>query len=181
MARAIRQRISPSPRRWCICAHSRSPKKLLVMLHADSTGSPTWFLDSCGAATSPKRRLLLTNYELGLQHVDSLAPHARVALWAACRCLTRFAPLTSAHRHRPGTLCRAGDGRRRPAGAERLPKALYPHQRRRKSRAAARSRGCGMGKALVRANHPPFTAAYSFDRSMPTSAPGMNCWKAAYM
>ncbi len=42
-------------------------KKLLVMLHADSTGSPTWFLDSCGATTSPKRRLLLTNYELGAE------------------------------------------------------------------------------------------------------------------
>jgi hypothetical protein len=42
-------------------------KKLLVLLHADSTGSPTWFLDSCGAATSPKRRLLLTNYELGAE------------------------------------------------------------------------------------------------------------------
>ena len=40
-------------------------KKLLQLLHADSTGSPTWFLDSCGAATSPKRRMLLTNYELG--------------------------------------------------------------------------------------------------------------------
>ena len=40
-------------------------KKLLVLIHADSTGSPTWFLDSCGATTSPKRRLLLTNYELG--------------------------------------------------------------------------------------------------------------------
>jgi hypothetical protein len=41
--------------------------KLLVLLHADSTGSPTWFLDSCGATTSPKRRLLLTNYELGAE------------------------------------------------------------------------------------------------------------------
>jgi hypothetical protein len=40
-------------------------KKLLVLLHADSTGSPTWFLDSCGATTSSKRRLLLTNHELG--------------------------------------------------------------------------------------------------------------------
>jgi hypothetical protein len=40
-------------------------KKLLILLHADSTGSPTWFLDSCGVTTSPKRRLLLTNYELG--------------------------------------------------------------------------------------------------------------------
>ena len=42
-------------------------KKLLVLLHADSTGSPTWFLDSCGATTHPKRRLLLTNYELGAE------------------------------------------------------------------------------------------------------------------
>ncbi len=42
-------------------------KKLLVLLHADSTGSSTWFLDSCGATTSPKRRLLLTNYELGAE------------------------------------------------------------------------------------------------------------------
>ncbi len=42
-------------------------KKLLVLLHAESTGSPTWFLDSCGATTSPKRRLLLTNYELGAE------------------------------------------------------------------------------------------------------------------
>jgi hypothetical protein len=32
-----------------------------------ATGSPTWFLDSCGATTSPKRRLLLTNYELGAE------------------------------------------------------------------------------------------------------------------
>ena len=45
----------------------RIEKKLLVLLHADSTGSPTWFLDSCGATTSPKRRLLLTNYELGAE------------------------------------------------------------------------------------------------------------------
>ena len=42
-------------------------KKLLVLLHADSTGSPTWFLDSCGAMTHPKRRLLLANYELGAE------------------------------------------------------------------------------------------------------------------
>lgn len=42
-------------------------KKLLTLLHADSTGSPTWFLDSCGATTSPKRRLLLTNYDMGVE------------------------------------------------------------------------------------------------------------------
>jgi hypothetical protein len=33
-------------------------KKLLALLHADSTGSPTWSLDSCGATTSPKNSFL---------------------------------------------------------------------------------------------------------------------------
>lgn len=42
-------------------------KKLLQLLHVDSTGSATWFLDSCGATTHPTRRLLLTNFELGAQ------------------------------------------------------------------------------------------------------------------
>jgi hypothetical protein len=42
-------------------------KKLLVLLHADSTGSPTWFLDSCGATTRPKRRLLLTHHDMGVE------------------------------------------------------------------------------------------------------------------
>lgn len=41
-------------------------KKLLVLLHADSTGSPTWFLDSCGVTTHAKRRLLLTNHDVGV-------------------------------------------------------------------------------------------------------------------
>jgi hypothetical protein len=41
-------------------------KKLLQLLHADSTGSPTWFLDSCGATAHPGRRLLLTNHDLGV-------------------------------------------------------------------------------------------------------------------
>jgi hypothetical protein len=40
-------------------------KKLLELLHVDSTGSRTWFLDSCGATTHRKRRLLLTNHDLG--------------------------------------------------------------------------------------------------------------------
>ncbi len=40
-------------------------KKLLVLLHADSTGSPTWFLDSCGAKSNPNQRLLLTNHDMG--------------------------------------------------------------------------------------------------------------------
>ena len=48
-------------------------KKLLQLLHADSTGSPTWFLDSCGATSNPKRRLLLTNHDMGCEiHGKSL-------------------------------------------------------------------------------------------------------------
>jgi hypothetical protein len=42
-------------------------KKLLQLQHADSTGSPTWFLDSCGATTNPRHRLLLSNYDLGVE------------------------------------------------------------------------------------------------------------------
>jgi hypothetical protein len=42
-------------------------KKLLVLLHLDTSGSPTWFLDSCGATTHPKRRLLLTNHDVGVE------------------------------------------------------------------------------------------------------------------
>lgn len=41
-------------------------KKLLQLLHVDSAGSLTWFLDSCGATTHPERRLLLTNHDLGV-------------------------------------------------------------------------------------------------------------------
>jgi len=41
-------------------------KKLLQLLHVDSTGSSTWFLDACGATTHPERRLLLTTYDLGV-------------------------------------------------------------------------------------------------------------------
>lgn len=40
--------------------------KLLQLLHADSTGSPTWFLDSCGQTSRQKQRLLLSNYDLGV-------------------------------------------------------------------------------------------------------------------
>jgi hypothetical protein len=42
-------------------------KKLLQMLHVDSTGSPTWFLDACGQTTHPRRRLLLSNHDLGVE------------------------------------------------------------------------------------------------------------------
>ena len=41
--------------------------KLLQLLHVDSTGSATWFLDACGQTTEPRRRLLLTNYNLGFE------------------------------------------------------------------------------------------------------------------
>ena len=41
-------------------------KKLLQLLHVDSTGSKTWFLDSCGAITHRDRRLLLSNYDIGI-------------------------------------------------------------------------------------------------------------------
>ena len=51
-------------------------RKLMQLLHADSTGSPTWFLDSCISTTSPLRtphsalrtsshRLLLSNFDIG--------------------------------------------------------------------------------------------------------------------
>lgn len=42
-------------------------KKLLQMLHVDSTGSVTWFLDACGQTTQLRCRLLLTNYNLGVE------------------------------------------------------------------------------------------------------------------
>lgn len=40
-------------------------KKLLQLLHVDSAGSPTGFLDACGAYAHATRRLLLTNVDLG--------------------------------------------------------------------------------------------------------------------
>ena len=50
-------------------------KKLLHLLHVDTTGSPTWFLDSCGQTTQMKRRLLLTNHDLGVEiHTRMLQP-----------------------------------------------------------------------------------------------------------
>jgi hypothetical protein len=44
----------------------RLEKKLLRILSLDVTGSKTWFLDACGLTTHRKRRLLLTNYDLGV-------------------------------------------------------------------------------------------------------------------
>jgi len=46
-------------------------KKLLQLLHVDSAGSPTWFMDSCEATADPGRRLLLSNYDLGRDLSDS--------------------------------------------------------------------------------------------------------------
>ena len=40
-------------------------KAIMRLLHADSTGSPTWFLDSCGSKRHRSHRLLLSNYDLG--------------------------------------------------------------------------------------------------------------------
>ena len=43
-------------------------KKIMQHLNADSlTGSPTWYLDYCGARGQFKHRLLLTGYDLGPQ------------------------------------------------------------------------------------------------------------------
>lgn len=42
-------------------------KKLLTLLHVDSIGSPTWFLDACGPTNKPRHRLLLTNFNMGFE------------------------------------------------------------------------------------------------------------------
>lgn len=41
-------------------------RKLLTLLHVDSAGSRTWFLDACGQSGHPERRLLLSNHDLGV-------------------------------------------------------------------------------------------------------------------
>jgi len=41
-------------------------KKLLQLLHVESTGSRTWFLDACGQTAHSERRLLLSNHDLGV-------------------------------------------------------------------------------------------------------------------
>jgi hypothetical protein len=40
-------------------------RKLMQLLHADSTGSPTWFLDACAARGTRNHRLLLSNFDIG--------------------------------------------------------------------------------------------------------------------
>jgi hypothetical protein len=40
-------------------------KKLLTLLNADASGSPTWFLDQCGRRGRPRQRLLLSHFDLG--------------------------------------------------------------------------------------------------------------------
>lgn len=49
-------------------------KKLLTLLHINSTAPPTWFLDSCGQTSHRKRRLLLTNYDLGVDISSRTTP-----------------------------------------------------------------------------------------------------------
>ena len=39
-------------------------KKLLELLHVDTTGSQLWYLDYCGATDGHESRLLLSNYDL---------------------------------------------------------------------------------------------------------------------
>ena len=41
-------------------------QSVMRLLHADSTGSPTWFLDSCGSKGRPSRRLLLSHFDIGV-------------------------------------------------------------------------------------------------------------------
>jgi hypothetical protein len=41
-------------------------RKLLTLLHVDSSGSQTWFLDACGQRRHRDRRLLLSNYDMGV-------------------------------------------------------------------------------------------------------------------
>ncbi len=41
-------------------------KKLMTLLHVDCAGSQTWFLDACGPTTHRERRLLLSNFDLGI-------------------------------------------------------------------------------------------------------------------
>ena len=41
-------------------------KKLLTLLHVDSTGNRTWFLDACGRTTHRERRLMMSNFDLGI-------------------------------------------------------------------------------------------------------------------
>jgi len=56
-------------------------KKLLCLLHADTAGSPTWFLDACGQASHSRRRLLLSNFDLGVDlDTHSLQPGLNFAL-----------------------------------------------------------------------------------------------------
>lgn len=58
--------------------------RLLQLLHVDTTGSPIWFLDSCGQTTEMKRRLLLTNHDLGVGiHSRMLLPDSNFAVGAA--------------------------------------------------------------------------------------------------
>jgi hypothetical protein len=45
---------------WCL------EKKLLQLVHADAAGSTTWYLDACGQRTDRHRRLLLSNYDVGM-------------------------------------------------------------------------------------------------------------------
>ena len=55
-------------------------RKLMQLLHADSTGSPTWFLDACGATDNPDHRLLLSNFDIGAYLPKPAPPSIRARL-----------------------------------------------------------------------------------------------------
>jgi hypothetical protein len=58
-------------------------KKLLQLLHVDTTGSTTWFLDDCGQTTHMRRRLMLTNHDLGVEiHTRMLQPDLNFSMSA---------------------------------------------------------------------------------------------------
>jgi hypothetical protein len=58
----------------------RLEKSVMRLLHADSTGSPTWFLDSCGATGRCSRRLLLGNFGARIAAVERLKASHRASL-----------------------------------------------------------------------------------------------------
>jgi hypothetical protein len=48
----------------------------MQLLHADSTGSQTWFLDACGSTVNPDHCLLLSNFDIGV-YLPNQAPSTK--------------------------------------------------------------------------------------------------------
>ena len=54
----------------------KTEKHLLQLLHFDTTGSPTWYLDQCGQGNHTDRRLLLSKHDMGPEYEHRmLQPH----------------------------------------------------------------------------------------------------------